>query len=265
MAHDLYIHPGEARAADRVGFEVRHITLSDLSDAWHAGLDDFAAHPTQKVFSWLIYPIIGMILLWVASERSLLPILFPVVSGVALIGPFLGLALNQISRYREEGQEISHAQAFNIFKYPMRGTLLMMGAILAFLFFAWLACAMILYRLTLGEAPESIGDFLTALFTTDAGWTLIFLGNIVGFIFALIVFSISVVAFPLIIHRHATLRAAILTSVDAVVHNPGTMAVWGVMVAVLLLLGSLPAFIGLAVAIPILGHTTWHLYRKVVV
>jgi uncharacterized membrane protein len=265
MAQDLYIHPAEARAADRVGFEVRHISLADLGDAWHAGLEDFSAHPTQKVFSWLIYPIIGIILLWIASERSLLPILFPIVSGVALIGPFLGLALNQISRCREEGRTISHAEAFNIFKYPMRGTLVMMGAILAFIFFAWLACAMILYRLTLGDAPESIGDFMTSLFATDAGWTLIFLGNVVGFVFALIVFSISVVAFPLIIDRHATLRAAILTSVDAVVHNPGTMAVWGLMVAGLLLLGSLPAFIGLAVAIPILGHTTWHLYRKVVV
>lgn len=265
MAQDLYIHSSEVRTADRVGFEVRQISLADLSDAWHAGLDDFAAHPTQKVFSWLIYPIVGVVLLWVASERSLLPILFPIVSGVALIGPFLGLALNRISHHREEGHEISHAEAFNIFKYPMRGTLLMMGAILAVIFFAWLACATILYHLTLGEAPESIGEFLTALFTTDAGWTLIFVGNVVGFAFALVVFAISVVAFPLIIHRHATLRAAILTSVDAVVHNPGTMAVWGLMVAGLLLLGSLPAFIGLAVAIPILGHTTWHLYRKVVV
>lgn len=265
MAQEFYIQPSEVRAADRVGFEVRRMTLRELGDAWHAGLDDFAAHPTQKVFSWIIYPIIGMILLWVASERTLLPILFPIVSGVALIGPFLGLALNQISRHRKEGQTISHAEAFNIFKYPMRGTLLMMGAILACIFFAWLACAAILFRLTLGDAPGSIGDFLTALFTTEAGWTLIVVGNLVGFVFALIVFVISVVAFPLIIHRHATLRAAIMTSVDAVVRNPGVTAVWGLIVAGLLLLGSLPAFIGLAVAIPILGHTTWHIYRKVVV
>src|SRR4051812_18586121 len=108
MAQDLYIQSSEVRTADRVGFEVRQITLADLNAAWHAGLDDFAAHPTQKVFSWLIYPIVGVILLWVASERSLLPILFPIVSGVALIGPFLGLALNQISHHRENGHEISH-------------------------------------------------------------------------------------------------------------------------------------------------------------
>ena len=265
MAQDLFVRSTQIRATDQVGFDVRRVELKDLSDAWHAGLDDFAAHPTQKVFSWLIYPIIGVLLLWAASERSLLPILFPIVSGVALIGPFLGLGLNQISRCREHGQPISHTEAFNIFRYPMRGTLLTMGAILAFIFFAWLASATIIYRLTLGEAPESIGDFLTSIFTTDAGWTLIFLGNVVGFVFALIVFSISVVAFPLIIDRHATLRAAILTSVDAVVHNPGVMTVWGLMVAGILLLGSLPAFIGLAVAIPILGHTTWHLYRKIVV
>jgi len=259
------MHAGKIHSTDRVGFAVRRIGLKDLSDAWHAGLADFAAHPTQKVFSWLIYPIVGIILLWAASERSLLPILFPIVSGVALIGPILGLALNEISRQREQGRTISHAEAFNVLKYPMRGTLFTMGAILAVLFFAWLACAMIIYRLTLGDAPRSIGEFTTALFTTDTGWTLMLVGNLVGFVFALIVFSISVVAFPLIIDRHATLGAAILTSVDAVIHNPVTMAVWGLMVAGLLLLGSLPAFIGLAVAIPILGHTTWHLYRKVVV
>ena len=265
MAQDLYIHPSEVRTADRVGFDVRHIDLHDLSDAWHAGLEDFSAHPTQKVFSWLIYPIVGLALLWAASERSVLPILFPIVSGVALIGPFLGLALNEISRNREEGMAISHAQAFNIFRYPQRGTLLLMGVILAAIFFAWLTSAAMLYRMTLGVAPESIGDFVGALFTTQQGWTLIIVGNAVGFIFALVVLSISVVAFPLIIHRHATWRAAILTSVDAVVHNPGVMAIWGLAVGGLLLLGSLPAFIGLAVVIPILGHTTWHLYRKVVV
>jgi len=261
----MYIDATEARTVDRIGFDVRHIELHDLWDAWHAGVEDFSAHPTQKVFAWLIYPIVGLILLWAASERSVLPILFPIVSGVALVGPFLGLALNRISMHREDGRSISHAEAFNVFKYPMRGTLLLMGAILACIFFAWLTTASILYRLTLGDAPESVGTFLSALFTTEKGWTLIFLGNLTGFVFALIVFAISVVAFPLIIHRHATLRAAILTSVDALVQNPGPMTVWGFMVAGLLLLGALPAFIGLAVVIPILGHTTWHLYRKMVV
>jgi uncharacterized membrane protein len=265
MAQDIYIHSSEVRTADRVGFDVRTIDLHDLGDAWHAGLEDFAAHPTQKVFSWLIYPIVGLVLLWAASERSVLPILFPIVSGVALVGPFLGLALKEISRNREEGIAISHAQAFNVFKYPQRGTLLLMGAILAAIFFAWLTSAAMLYRLTLGTAPDSVGDFIQALFGTQQGWTLIIVGNAVGFAFAVIVLAISVVAFPLIIHRHATLRAAILTSVDAVVRNPGVMAVWGLTVGGLLLLGALPAFIGLAVAIPILGHMTWHLYRKVVV
>jgi uncharacterized membrane protein len=101
--------------------------------------------------------------------------------------------------------------------------------------------------------------------TTDAGRSMILIGNAVGFLFALVAFCIGVVAFPMLIDRNVSATAAAATSVKAVLRNPLTMTLWGLIVAVALLIGSLPLFIGLAVVIPVLGHSTWHLYRKVIV
>jgi uncharacterized membrane protein len=113
--------------------------------------------------------------------------------------------------------------------------------------------------------PESVGAFVRQVLTTKAGLSMILVGNFVGFLFALVAFAISVVAFPLLIDRQISAIAAATTSAKAVLRNPLTMALWGLIVAAALLIGSLPLFVGLAVVIPVLGHSTWHLYRKVVV
>lgn len=109
-----------------------------------------------------------------------------------------------------------------------------------------------------------IPDFLSRVFTTRAGWTLIIVGNGVGFLFAAGVLTISIVSFPLLLDRDVGAVVAVLTSVRAVLRNPLTIAAWGLIVATLLVIGSLPLFVGLAVIMPVLGHSTWHLYRKLV-
>ena len=130
---------------------------------------------------------------------------------------------------------------------------------------AWLTTAQSIYQALFGlAAPDSPGQFLREVFKTPAGWALIILGNAIGFLFAVVVLSLTVVSFPLLLDRDVGVATAILTSVRAVLANPVTMAMWGLIVAALLLIGSLPAFFGLAVVVPILGHATWHLYRKVV-
>ncbi|MBI4275578.1 MAG: DUF2189 domain-containing protein, partial [Rhizobiales bacterium] len=96
------------------------------------------------------------------------------------------------------------------------------------------------------------------------GWKLILIGNAVGFVFAVVAFTISVVSFPMLLDRNVGAAVAILTSMRAVAANPVTMAAWGVIVAALLVIGCLPVFVGLAVVMPVLGHSTWHLYRRVV-
>jgi len=155
-------------------------------------------------------------------------------------------------------------RTFDVFQLPSFGAIAALGLLLTAIFILWLAVAQSIYIATFGYAPLSIDEFALRVFTTPAGWWLIVVGNGVGFLFALLVLTISVVSFPLLLDRDVGAVEAVLTSYRAVRANPLTMAMWGVIVAALLVLASLPFLLGLAVVMPILGHATWHLYRKVV-
>jgi uncharacterized membrane protein len=139
------------------------------------------------------------------------------------------------------------------------------GLLLMAIFAIWLNVAIAIYDLTLGpEPPLSAAAFMRDVFTTEMGWTMIGVGVGVGFLFAVLVLAISVVSVPLLLDRDVGLATAIATSVRAVLTNPGPMAAWGLIVAFALVLGSLPLFLGLVFVMPVLGHATWHLYRRVV-
>jgi uncharacterized membrane protein len=244
---------------------VRSITLADLRDALARGLDDFAAFRSDVAFLCVIYPLAGLVLARLVFGYEFLPLLFPLASGFALIGPVAAVGLYQMSRRREAGADTSWADAFGVFHAPGFGAILRFGLLLMAIFVAWLNAAIAIYDLTLGPAqPVSAGAFIHDLFATDAGWALIGVGIGVGFLFAVVVLAISVVSVPLLLDRDVGLRVAIRTSLRAVAANPGPMAAWGLIVAAGLALGSIPFFIGLIVVMPVLGHATWHLYRRAV-
>jgi len=244
---------------------VRKIGLADLKDALAKGIDDFLAAPTQLVFLAIIYPIVGLFLARLAFGYEVLPLLFPLVAGYALIGPFAAIGLYEMSRQRELGREISWTDAFAVLRCPSLDAIAALGFVLMVAFVIWLAVALGLYDALLGsEMPTSIAQFLTEIFTTTRGWTLIIVGHLLGFVFAVVAFTIGVVSFPLLVDRDVGAVVALQTSVRAVLANPVTMAVWGLIVGVALAIGSLPFFIGLAVVMPVLAHATWHIYRKVV-
>ena len=245
---------------------VRHIALTDLRDALARGLDDFAAFRTDVAFLCVIYPLVGLVLARLAFGYDMLPLLFPLASGFALIGPVAAVGLYEMSRRREAGAEVSWADAFGVFRAPAIGAIVRFGLLLMAIFLIWLSVAIAIYDLTLGPAPPaSIAGFARDLFWTDAGWTLIAVGNGVGFLFAVFVLAISVVSVPLLLDREVGVATAIGTSLRAVAANPVPMAVWGLIVAAGLVVGSIPLFLGLIVVMPVLGHATWHLYRRVVV
>ncbi len=245
--------------------DVRTITGDDLKDALAKGYADFMAIPTHLVLLGLIYPILGLVLASSAFGYNVLPLLFPLASGFALIGPLAGVGLYEMSRRREAGLEPTWQDATQVFRSPAIGSIVAMGLVLVVIFVLWLLTAQAIFGLTIGLSPtESYGEWLRGILTTPRGWALILLGNAAGLAFAVLVLTISVIAFPLILDRGAGVGTAIATSRRAVLANPGTMAQWGLIVAGLVVLGSLPVFIGLAIVMPILGHATWHLYRKVV-
>jgi uncharacterized membrane protein len=244
---------------------VRRIRYADLRDALVQGLADFEANRTDVIFLCVIYPVIGLILGRAASGYGFLPMVFPLASGFALVGPLAAVGLNEISRRREQGSDVRWVDAFGVLRSPSIGSIALLGLMLIALFLLWLVVAQIIYVVTLGpQPPASVASFISDVFTTGAGWTMIIVGVGIGFLFALLVLTISVVSFPLLLDRNAGIGIAVSTSMRAVTANPGVMALWGLIVAASLVLGSIPLFVGLVVVLPVLGHATWHLYRKVV-
>jgi uncharacterized membrane protein len=258
--------PNTAQTADAAGPVIRTIQLSDLHDALKRGWEDFKAVPSHAIVLCVIYPVLGLVLARAVMGYSVLPLLFPLAAGFALIGPFAALGLYELSSRRERGEEASAWDAMEVLRSPSFGAMLGLGTLLLALFVTWVATAQAIYLAAFGyEGVTGISDFLRRVLTTPQGWWLIVVGCGVGFLFALAALCISVISFPLMLDRHASAGEAMVTSLRAVAKNPVPMAVWGVIVAMLLALGTIPAFLGLAVVIPLLGHATWHLYRKVIV
>jgi uncharacterized membrane protein len=244
---------------------VRRIKVADIGEALAEGWGDFAACRTDVVLVCLIYPVVGLLLARLVFGYGLLPLLFPLASGFTLLGPVAAVGLYEMSRRREQAAAVSWADAFGVVASPRFGAVLVLGLLLLALFLVWLVAANAIYAVTLGpEPPASVGSFVHDVFATTAGRVMIGAGVGVGFLFALVVLAVSVVSFPLLLDRDVGLPVAMVTSVRAVIANPGPMAVWGLVVAGSLAVGSIPLFLGLAVVVPVLGHSTWHLYRRLV-
>lgn len=244
---------------------IRHIEISDLKDALRAGWADFSAMPSHAIFLCVIYPVVGIVLAQLILGYAILPFLFPLAAGFALIGPVAALGLYELSRRREAGLDSDASHALDVLYSPSIGAIAALGLLLLAIFFVWIAVAHAIYVANFGYAmPSSAGQFMRDLFTTAAGWRLIIIGNGTGLVFAIVAMMLSAITFPLLLDREVGAATALHTSIRLVQKNPVTMATWGVIVAALLLIGSLPLFIGLAVVIPVLGHATWHLYRQAI-
>jgi len=244
---------------------VHRISLSDLFDSLHFGFDDFEAMPSHAIFLCVIYPLIGIFLISIASGNSMLQLAFPIAAGFALVGPFAAVGLYELSRRRESGLDISPLRAFDPLRSPSFGAIAALGLLLMAIFFLWLAVAQAVYVANFGYAsPSSIPQFIDDVFATPKGWRMMIVGTSIGFLFAVVVLTISVVSFPLLLDRAVGVPVALATSIRVVASNPWAIALWGLIVATLLVIGSIPFFLGLPVVMPVLGHATWHLYRKAV-
>lgn len=278
-------HVGAESGAGPAQPVIRDIRFRDLLNALAKGFDDFKAVPTHLIFLILIYPIVMLILSRVAAGQEMLPLVFPLFAGYTLVGPIIALGMYELSRRREQGLDTSRKHLFDVLKSPSLGAIITLGLVLAVVYFAWLIAALAIYKMTFGNGlvgslgtifmqlisfdlsatgPQSMSEFAIDIITTRPGWKLILWGSGVGFIFAVVVLSLSAVSFPMLLDRRVGAWTAARTSIRVVLVNPMTMGLWGVIVAVTLAVGTLPLFVGLAIVLPVLGHATWHLYRTVV-
>jgi uncharacterized membrane protein len=255
-----------ASASSATPPRVRKINADDLSWALAEGWTDFNAKRGDLIFVALLYPLIGLLTAAFAMNDAALPLFFPLVAGLSILGPAVASGFYELARRREEHLESSWWHFFD----PLRGsngtTIVTLTVGLALLFILWLAAAYAIYAATMGpDFPVGIAAFTSRVFGTPEGWALIALGNLAGLVFAVIVLVTTLISFPMAVDRTVDPGTAVATSLRAVQANPGIVAGWGLRVAGLLALGCFPAFIGLAVVLPVLGYATWHLYTRMVV
>ncbi|GGA57651.1 hypothetical protein GCM10011499_29830 [Pelagibacterium lentulum] len=245
--------------------QVRPITFADIADALKKGAADFWARPSHYIFLVLIYPIVGIILAVWTSGGELFALLYPLATGFALLGPIAAIGLYEISRRREQGLDDHPRHAFKVLRSPALKSILLVALLLVACFVGWLLAAGALYQHYFRvDAPTTLTALIQETLTTSRGWGLLMWGNLIGLCFALFVLATTVIAFPYLVDRGGGAGRAIGISLRAVMTSPAQFIGWGIVVAALLLLGSIPFFVGLAIVLPILGHATWHLYRKTV-
>jgi uncharacterized membrane protein len=243
---------------------VRTITTADLKAVLREGYRDFLDKRGDLIVVGLIYPIIGFVAAALALGGDLIPLFFPIAAGIGLLGPVAALGFYELARRREAGLDASWRHFLDVTKRPSWDSIMAVTGILLLIFFAWLATAWILYAAFIDAPPQSVSYFIERLLITEGGWMLIVVGNIAGIAFAALVLTLSVVSLPMLVDCDVGARTAIATSVRAVKANKRVMLLWGIIVAALLVLGSIPAFVGLAFVLPWLGYATWHLYTRLV-
>jgi uncharacterized membrane protein len=254
-----------APAREHVPPVTQRLVMADLRVALRKGWEDLTAMRSDVMFACMLYPLMGAVLLGLATQGSLTHLLFPVLSGFALVGPVAGLGLYELSRRKEAGMAVSWGAMFDVLRSPRFPRIVMLALFNAVIFMAWLLLADAIHAMTLGpDRVLSLGALLSEAVSTPAGWVMIVVGTGVGFLLAAAVLAVSVISFPLLLDREVSLPVAVKTSVKVALENPGVIAAWGLIVAGLLALGILPALIGLVVVLPVLGHATWHLYRAAV-
>jgi uncharacterized membrane protein len=269
------VAPG-GRDFTKADIPVRKITAADANAALREGWADFMEMRGDLIFIGLLYPLLGVAAAMVVVGSPLLPMLFPLVAGIGLLGPLAAVGFYEMARRREEGLHSNWSHFLDVRKRPAADDIAAVAGLLFAMFALWLFAASALYVALWGfwappwlssfvwYDPHSTADFVTRLFTTAEGWTLIIAGNLIGLAFAALVLATSVVSLPMLVDCDVSASEAVSTSWRAAKANPGVMFRWGVTVAALLVLGSIPLFLGLAVVLPWLGYATWHLYTKMV-
>ncbi|WP_425358800.1 DUF2189 domain-containing protein [Aquibium carbonis] len=244
---------------------VNALTVADLRECLMLGLSDFARAPLYGLFFGGVFAAAGIAIVLGLTAWDMPWMIYPFAIGFPLIGPFAAAGLYEVSRRLEIGRPLDRAQVLSVIWAQRRREISWMAFVMLFVFWMWMYQIRLLIALFLGRMSFStLEKFATIVFTTQQGWIFLAVGHVVGAALSLILFSITVVSIPLLMERQIDFVTAMITSVKAVIASPGPMLGWGVFVTIAMLVACAPFFLGLLIVLPVLGHATWHIYRRAV-
>lgn len=251
-----------ATQADRP--EILHVDFSDIRAALAAGWRDFIKAPHYGLFFACFYVVGGWLIYWSFTAKGQLVWSLAAGAGFPILGPFIACGLYEVSRRLEAGEALNRTQIFTVIFRQKDRQIPSMAAVIVVFFLFWNFLAHMIFALFLGTATLTNISSSLAVFASVQGLTMLAVGSSVGAVFATLLFSLTVVSLPMLLEREVDFVTAMLTSVGVVTESPLVMLGWGMLIAVLLFVGMATGFLGLFVVLPILGHATWHLYRRAI-
>lgn len=243
---------------------VQKLQFSDITKSLRSGLRDFAKAPQYGLTFGFLYALGGWILLYLLNVLEINYYVYPMATGFALLAPFVASGLYEVSHSLEQGKDLSWSGVIRSTKSAGGKDLSWMAVVTTFSYIIWLDIAVALYVIFFGMKPVAFSDLITEITTTSSGAIFFLVGNLAGAVLALIVFSITAVSMPFLFDKHVDFVTAMITSVKVVLENPKPMLLWCVIIGVLFAISLLSLFVALIVVLPVLGHSTWHLYKRAV-
>ncbi|MEN2494711.1 MAG: hypothetical protein TECD_00619 [Hyphomicrobiaceae bacterium hypho_1] len=244
---------------------IKQVTFGDLRDVFRLGVRDFLEAPKFGLLFGAIYSFGGLLISFFVLHLGVYWMLYPFVIGFLLIGPYIAAGLYDVSRRREQGLVLKWSEVLGVVWLQRRREFAWMAFVVLFVFWLWIYKARTLVAIFFGfQGFATFNGFLESATTTTNGWLFLLVGHGIGAVLASILFCLTVTSFPLLLDRDVDFITAMLTSIRVVLNSPKVMFAWGAFVIAAILISMIPAFIGLLVTLPILGHATWHLYKRAI-
>lgn len=243
--------------------KVNKMAASDISTSLKAGFSDFLARPVMSSFFGLCYAVFGILFVWCLVWLGKIWMIIPAIIGFPLVAPFAAAGLYEMSRRLQKGESFGWSDILGVMANQRKREMGWMAFVTLFIFWVWIYQIRLLLAIILKNASFADFDgFLTSVFFTPQGWIFLAVGTCTGAILSAALFSVTVIAMPMLLDRETNFVSAMLTSIRVVTENPMVMLSWAAIISVTMLLSLVPAFLGLIFTLPILGHTTWHLYQR---
>ena len=252
-------------ASGPVQITVMQADFSDLRAALAAGWADVLRAPGYGAFFSVVYVLGGWGILAALSVQGQIWWTIPAMAGFPILGPFLACGFYEVSRRLEVGEPLVTREVLGVVWRQKDRQIPSMAAVVVVFFLFWNFLSHITFALFLGTSTLTNVSSSWAVFGTTEGLAMLAFGTALGAVIAFVLFGLTVVSLPLLLDREVDFITAMLTSLRCVVAAPVVMLVWGGMIAVGLGMGMMTGFLGLLVVLPLFGHASWHLYRRIVV